>query len=68
MVKRNLIFLSFISILLFFLIPKSGESLVIPPDPFDSTDRYALLFKNSDGSITQIQAKIKAPGPGILGP
>ncbi|HEX9757623.1 MAG TPA: hypothetical protein VGB26_07450, partial [Nitrospiria bacterium] len=67
MVKRNL-FLLFLPFLLLITLTKSGESLVIPPDPFDSTDRYALLFKNSDGSITQIQAKIKAPGPGILGP
>jgi Glucodextranase, domain B/Bacterial Ig domain len=43
-------------------------ALIIPPDPFDATDRYALLFMESDGSITTVQVKVKAPEPALLGP
>jgi len=46
-------------------------ALMIPPDPFDATDRYALLLSTSDGTVNRIQAKIKAQdvrprGPGKL--
>jgi hypothetical protein len=44
--------------------PASG--LMIPPDPFDATDRYALLSMAPDGSITQVWAKVAVPGPGEL--
>jgi hypothetical protein len=43
-------------------------ALVIPPDPFDATDKYALLFMETDGSITTVQVKVKAPGTAPLGP
>jgi hypothetical protein len=43
-------------------------ALIIPPDPFDATDRYALLFMESDGSITTVQVKVKSPESTLLGP
>jgi hypothetical protein len=52
-------------LLLFFIIP--GHSLIIPPDPFESTDRFALLSSSPNGWITSVQAKVKAPGPDPLG-
>jgi hypothetical protein len=45
----------------------SAQALILPPDPFDATDRYALLLPAVDGTITQIQAKVSIPaGPGVL--
>lgn len=52
--------------LLFFIDP--AHSLVLPPDPFESTDRYALLNAGSDGSITQVLVKVKAGSEDPLGP
>ncbi|NWF92401.1 MAG: hypothetical protein HXY46_05760, partial [Syntrophaceae bacterium] len=46
----------------------SAYCLIIPPDPFESTGRFALLHWAPDGTITHVQAKIKAPGPDPLGP
>ena len=57
---------AFLIFLLFFIIP--AHSLIIPPDPFESTDRFALLSQASDGAITQVSVKVKAPGPNPLGP
>ena len=55
------------SILLVFLAITSAYALIIPPDPFESTDRFALLSQAPDGSITLVQARVKAPGPDPLG-
>lgn len=48
---------------LFFLFITPAHSLIIPPDPFESTDRFALLSPASDGSITHVSVRAKAPGP-----
>ena len=40
----------------------SAYTLIIPPDPFDSTDRFVSLTSTLDGTITRVQSKIKAPG------
>jgi hypothetical protein len=42
--------------------------LIIPPDPFESTDRFALLNLAPNGTITQVVVKAKAPVPAPLGP
>ncbi len=57
---------SFLVFLLFSIIP--AHSLIIPPDPFESTDRFALLSPAPDGAITYVSVKVKAPGPDPLGP
>jgi hypothetical protein len=57
---------AFLIFLLFFISP--AHSLIIPPDPFESTDRFALLSQASDGAITQVSVKVKAPAPNPLGP
>lgn len=64
--KELISFGTFLILLLFFITP--AHSLIIPPGPFESTDRFALLMPASDGTITQAQAKVKAPGPDPLGP
>jgi hypothetical protein len=56
-----------LSILFLFLAIVPAYGLIIPPDPFESTDRFALLSQAPDGSITSVQAKVKAPGPDPLG-
>ncbi|MFZ5877053.1 MAG: Ig-like domain-containing protein [Nitrospirota bacterium] len=44
-----------------------AQALILPPDPFDATERYALLFSTADGAITQVQARLTRPaGPGEL--
>jgi hypothetical protein len=55
------------------LFGRSGpaEALILPPDPFDATDRYALLLPAADGAVTQVQARVRlpettAPGAGEL--
>ena len=55
---------------LFFLfcLITPAHSLIIPPDPFESTDRFALLNPTPDGTITQVVVKLKAHGPDPLGP
>ena len=57
---------SFLVFLLFSITP--AHSLIIPPVPFESTDRFALVNPAPDGTITQVVAKAKAPGPDPLGP
>jgi hypothetical protein len=65
--RKKLIPIGVLLILLFcFITP--AHSLIIPPDPFESTDRFALLNPASDGTITQVSVKLKAPGPDQLGP
>jgi hypothetical protein len=65
--KMGLIsFGAFFVLLLFFITP--AHSLIIPPDPFGSTDRFALLNSTPNGTITQVSVKVKAPGPDPLGP
>jgi len=65
--NRTLMFLRvFFFLLLFFIDP--AHSIILPPDPFDSTDRYALLNPASDGTITQVLVKAKPPGEDPLGP
>ncbi|MDH4266320.1 MAG: Ig-like domain-containing protein [Deltaproteobacteria bacterium] len=53
--------------LFFIIFYDSAEGLILPPDPFDSTDRYARLITASEGTITGVKAKVKAPGD-PLGP
>jgi hypothetical protein len=55
------------SISLVFLTITPAYPLIVPPDPFESTDRFALLSPAPDGSITLVQAKVKTPGPDPLG-
>ncbi|MBI3440414.1 MAG: hypothetical protein HY052_01180, partial [Proteobacteria bacterium] len=51
------------------LTAQSVEALMIPPDPFDATDRYALLILSPDGqAITMVMVKVKSPTPAPLGP
>jgi hypothetical protein len=57
---------SFLVFLLFFITP--AHSLIIPPGPFESTNRFALLNPAPNGTITQVVVKAKAPGPDPLGP
>jgi len=65
--NRRLMFLRvFFFSLLFFIDP--ADALILPPDPFESTDRYALLNPASDGTITQVLVKAKPPGEDPLGP
>jgi len=65
--RKNLIFLKVCFLfLLFFIDP--AHSLVLPPDPFESTDRFALLKCASDGTITQVLARVNAGGEDLLGP
>jgi PKD repeat protein len=53
--------------LLALVSPPRADALILPPDPFDATDRYALLFPTDDGTITHIQARLQVPvGPGEL--
>ena len=56
--------------LLFFVsfLITPAHSLIIPPNPFESTDRFALLNSAPDGTITQVSVKAKAPGLVPLGP
>ena len=56
----------FLFLLLCLINP--AHCLIIPPDPFESTDRFALLNPASDGTVTQVVVKAKAPGPDSLGP
>ena len=54
--------------LIFFLFVVSPcRALIVPPDPFESTDRFALLNLTPDGTITQVLVKVKAPGQNPLG-
>jgi len=64
--KELISFGAFLVSLLFFVPP--AHSLIIPPDPFESTDRFALLSPAPDGTITHVSVKVKAPGPDPLGP
>jgi len=64
--KKNLIFLKVCFFLLLFFIDPA-HSLILPPDPFESTDRYALLNPASDGTITQVLVKVNAGGEDPLG-
>jgi hypothetical protein len=65
--RKGLIsFGAFLVLLLFFVSP--AQSLIIPPDPFESTDRFALLSPAPDGTITHVSVKVKATGPDPLGP
>jgi hypothetical protein len=64
--RKGTIPLLVIFIILLFKV-SSSYALILPPDPFDSTDRFALLIPSSDGTITRVQAKVKAPGPEALG-
>ena len=65
--RKNLIVLKVSFFLLLFFVD-TADSLVLPPDPFESTDRYALLNATSDGSITRVLVKVKAGGEDPLGP
>ena len=65
--EKNLFFLRVCFFLLLFFIDPAN-ALILPPDPFESTDRYALLNPASDGTITQVLAKVKASGEDPLGP
>lgn len=56
---------AFLFLLPFLITP--AHSLIIPPDPFDSTGRFALLSPVSDGAITHVSVKVKAPAPDSLG-
>jgi hypothetical protein len=56
-----------LSILFLFLAIVPAYALIIPPAPFESTDRFALLSSSPNGWITSVQAKVKAPGPDPLG-
>ena len=60
-------FLCLVVLLSVFVLTTHSHALVISSDPFDATDRYALLFQSPDGTITQIQVKVKAPESGPLG-
>ncbi len=62
--KKSLLLLGLFFILAFY---DFAEGLILPPDPFDSTDRYARLITASEGTITGVKAKVKAPGD-PLGP
>jgi hypothetical protein len=53
--------------IILFLIISSAHALILPPDPFESTDRYALLISAPVGTINQVKAKVSAPGPESLG-
>ena len=64
--ERLISFGAFLVLFLFFVTP--AHSLIIPPDPFESTDRFALLSPAPDGTITHVSVKVKAPGPDPLGP
>ena len=65
--RERLISFGIFFVLLLFLVPPA-HSLIIPPDPFESTDRFALLNRAPDGAITHVSVKVKAPGPDPLGP
>jgi len=56
-----------ILLFLVFCIMNSAHCLIIPPDPFESTDRFALLIPAFDGTIVRVQAKVKALGQDPLG-
>ena len=65
--RKGLIsFEAFLIFLLFFISP--AHSLIIPPDPFESTDHFALLNPSPNGAITEVSVKAKAPGPDPSGP
>ena len=64
--KELISFGVFLIFLLLFITP--ARSLIIPPDPFESTDRFALLSPAPDGAITQALVKVKAPGTNPLSP
>ena len=49
-----------------FLAPLLAHALVTPPDPFDATDRYALLLAAEDGRIIAVVVKVRVPGKGDL--
>ena len=36
-------------------------ALVMPPHPFATTDRHALLTTDAAGAVTGIQARVRAP-------
>jgi len=55
-----LMFVKVCFFLLFFFIDPA-YSLILPPDPFESADHYALLNPASDGAITQILVKDPIP-------
>jgi hypothetical protein len=65
--RKTIIFLEVCFFLLFFFIDLA-HSLILPPDPFESTERYALLSPASGGTITQVLVKVKAGGEDPLGP
>ena len=44
----------------------SAGALMIPPDPFDATDRYALLTLAPDGRAVAVTVKVKSPRLGPL--
>lgn len=59
---------AFVAIVLCVTI-QSVEALTIPPDPFDATDRYALLILSPDGqTVPTVMVKTKSPAPEPLGP
>jgi hypothetical protein len=64
--KELISFGVFLIFLLLFITP--ARSLIIPPNPFESTDRFALLSPAPDGAITQASVKVKAPGTNPLSP
>jgi hypothetical protein len=43
-----------------FLTPLLAYALILPPDAFDITDRFALLIPATDGTITTVSAKVKS--------
>jgi len=64
--RRDITFFGLIFLLVLFL-PTPCFALIVPPDPFESTDRFALLNPTSDGTITKVLVKAKAPGQDPLG-
>ena len=65
--SKEITFSGLIFLLVLFLATPCF-ALIVPPDPFESTDRYALLNPASDGTITQVLVKVKANGENPLGP
>jgi hypothetical protein len=65
--RREITFFGLILLPVLFLTTPCF-ALIVPPDPFESTDHYALLNPASDGAITQVLVKVKAGGEDPLGP
>ncbi len=49
------------ALLVLLLFPARAPALTPPSDPFDQTDRFALLLRDSTGRLVEIQAKVRSP-------